>query len=565
MQQDPAKTELQKALQLAKKAFFSAWFFSIFINLLMLVPAIYMLQLYDRVLTSRSESTLIMLTMIVVFLFITMGLLEFVRSRILVRIGAKIDNNLSDNLFASMFKRALGEPAHNTPQPVSDLSTIRQYLTGNGLFAFFDAPWLPIYIGILFVFHPYFGVFAMVAVMILLSITIANEYSTKKLLSEANSEGLVSSNYAGSCLKNAEVVSAMGMENQLKQKWFQKHFSFLSKQAEASDRAAIFTNTSKTLRVMFQSLILGLGGYLAIIGEVTPGMMIAGSIILGRALAPLDLMISSWKGFGQARSAYGRLDKLFKEYPPHEEKMALPDPIGKLQAESLMVVPPTSNVPALKGVSFQIDKGDMVAVVGPSGAGKSTLVRALLGVWPLMAGKVRLDGADLHTWDKQHLGAFVGYLPQDIELFNGSISENISRFQEVNPLEVVRAAKAAGIHEMILRFPDGYDTQIVGDGSLSGGQRQRLGLARALYGSPKLIMLDEPNSNLDDQGESALGDVLLNLKEQKVTTVLISHRKQILKHVDKILILDQGKLIAFGPRDDVLSALQNGKIALSTK
>ena len=563
MAQNIEKTELQKALLSVRKAFISAGFFSLFINLLMLVPALYMLQLYDRVLTSRSESTLLMLTIIVVFLFITMGTLEFVRSRILIRVGNRMDQYLNENLFSSMFRRSINEPGHNSPQPINDMTSLRQFLTGNGLFAFFDAPWLPIYVMILFVFHFYFGVFALVAIVVLVALTFANEYFTKTLLAEANTESLQSSNYAASSLKNAEVVAAMGMERNLRSKWFEKHLSFLSKQSDASDRASILSNISKTLRVMFQSLILGLGGYLAIQNEITPGMMIAGSIILGRALSPLDMMIGSWKGFGQARSAYERLNKLFESYPVKPKTMALPAPEGRLQAEGVMVAPPGSRTPAVRGVSFSLEKSDMIAIIGPSGAGKSSLARALLGVWPLMAGKVRLDGADLHAWDSEDLGKYIGYLPQDIELFNGTVSENIARFGELDPIKVVEASKMAGVHEMILRLQNGYDTVLTGNsGGLSGGQRQRLGLARALYGNPKLVVLDEPNSNLDDQGEKALGEALEKLKEQGTTAVLISHRKQILKHVDKILLMAQGQLRGFGPRDEVLKALNDGQLSL---
>jgi ATP-binding cassette subfamily C protein EexD len=309
-------------------------------------------------------------------------------------------------------------------------------------------------------------------------------------------------------------------------------------------------------------LILGLGGWLAIQNEITPGMMIAGSILLGRALAPIDLMIGSWKGFGAARSAYGRLHELFRKYPVKDKPMSLPDPEGVLEAQSLVVVPPGSQVPAVRGVVFALEKGDMVAIVGPSGAGKSSLARALLGVWPLMGGKVRLDGADIHAWDKDQLGRHIGYLPQDIELFNGTVSENIARFGEVDPKMVVDAARMAGVHDMILRLPQGYDTQLIGNSGLSGGQRQRIGLARALYNQPKLVVLDEPNSNLDDQGEQALASALEALKSLGTTTVIISHRKQILKHVDKILLMADGQLRAFGPRDEVLTALQSGQISM---
>ncbi len=561
-QSKSAKTELQKALSGVRSAFLSTGFISLFINLLMLVPAIYMLQLYDRVLTSRSVDTLIMLTLIVVILFITMGGLEFIRSRILIRVGNYLDQYLNENIFSAMFKRSVAEPGHNSPQPIMDMTSLRQFLTGNGLFAFFDAPWLPIYIAILFLFHTWFGIFALVAVITLFILAVINEYITNELLEKANSMSIASTSYASSCLKNGEVVNAMGMQSKLRNKWFVKHLDFLSNQSDASDRASIVANMSKTLRVMFQSLILGLGAFLVINNEITPGMMIAGSIILGRALAPLDLMISSWKSFGQARSSYKRLTDLFVKYPVDEETMALPDPVGKLEAQSVVVVPPGAREDVIRGVSFKLNTGDMVAIIGPSGAGKSSLVRALLGIWPLAAGKVRLDGADIHTWDKEHLGSYIGYLPQDIELFDGTVAENIARFDSVDSKEVIEAAKMAGVNEMILKLPQGYDTILQGSSGLSGGQKQRLALARALYKKPKLVILDEPNSNLDEQGEKALANALEALKQAGSTVVLISHRKQVLKHVDKVLLLVEGTLRGFGDRDEILLALQDGKLSL---
>ncbi len=566
MKQKPEKTELQKALTNIRSAFISVGVFSLFINILMLVPPLYMLQLYDRVLTSRSEDTLVMLTLIVVVLFITMGVLEFIRSRILIRVGNRLDQELNENLFASMFKKSVNEPGQNSPQPLNDMTSIRQFMTGNGPFAFFDAPWLPIYIVILFMFHWSFGVFAIFAAIVLAALAVANEYATKKPLSEASSMNIQSTQYAGSCIKNAEVVAAMGMEQSLRKKWLEKHLGFLSKQSEASDRASIISNTSKNLRLMFQSLILGLGAWLAINNEVTPGMMIAGSIILGRALAPLDLMIGSWKGFGAARSAYVRLNEMFAAYPSQKRNMSLPAPVGTVESQGVVVVPPGSNTPAVRGVSFVIAKGESVAIIGPSAAGKSSLARAMLGVWPLVGGKVRLDGADIHAWNKDELGRHIGYLPQDIELFNGTISENIARFGEVDPRKVVAAAQMAGVHELILQLPNGYDTFIIGNaGGLSGGQRQRVGLARAIYDNPKLVILDEPNSNLDDQGEQALSVALENLKRNGTTVVVISHRKQVLKHVDKILLMAQGQLRGFGARDEILLALQNGQLSLADK
>jgi ATP-binding cassette subfamily C protein EexD len=559
-------TELELALRDCRSGFMSVGVFSMFINLLMLVPAIYMLQVYDRALGSRSVETLIMLTVILVGLFVTMALLQMVRSLILVRVGNRIDQSMNQKIFSAMFRQAIDRPGHQSAQPLNDLTSLRQFLTGQGPIAFFDGPWLPIYIAVLFLFHTWFGVFAVIAALILIALAFANEKLTSAMLQEANSKNIMSSQYASSCLRNAEVVHAMGMENNLRSKWLDRHLSFLSNQADASDRAGILTNASKTLRLMFQSLMLGLGGYLAIKQEITPGMVIAGSILMGRALAPLDLIIGSWKGFSGARSAYNRLNELFDKYHTREPGMPLPPPQGYLGVDALVVVPPGGQAPAIRGVGFALEKGDMLAIVGPSAAGKSTLARAILGIWPLANGKVRLDGADVHQWNKTELGPYIGYLPQDIELFEGTISQNICRFGDPDAGKVVEAAKLAGVHDLILRLPNGYDTPIsVAGGVLSGGQRQRIGLARAVYGEPRLVVLDEPNSNLDDQGEQALLRALEELKKRDVTVALISHRKPILRLVDKMLVLSDGQAVAFGKRDDVMKGLQDGSIAIGGK
>jgi len=559
--QQKQPTPLQEALGQCKSGFYSAGFLSFFINILMLVPALYMLQIYDRALGSRSMETLWMLTLIVVFLFIAMGLMQIARSAILVRLGSAMDVSMNSKLFASMFKQSVNEPGRQSSQPIQDMTTLRQFLTGQGLFAFFDGPWMPIFIVVLFGFHLWFGVFAVVAAVILVALAYVNEKLTKEPLSSAGNKSIQSIRYADSCLRNAEVVDAMGMEGNLRKKWLERHSGFLQDQASASDLNAVLSNVSKTLRMLFQSLILGLGAYLAIEQEITPGMLIAGSILLGRALAPLDLMIGSWKGFVSARQSYQRLNDLFDKYPTGEPGMPLPAPEGHLSVESLVVVPPGANVPALRGVGFALDAGDMLAIVGPSAAGKSTLARAILGVWPVNNGTVRLDGADIHQWDKAQLGPHIGYLPQDIELFEGTISENICRFGAVNSQAVVASAKMAGVHELVLKLPNGYDTFITSSGgALSGGQRQRIGLARAVYGDPRLVVLDEPNSNLDDQGEQALVTALEALRDKKATVILISHRKPILRLVNKILVLADGQAIGFGARDDVMRALQDGTL-----
>ena len=552
------KSDLQEALMLCKGAFLTAAAFSLVINLLMLTPTIYMLQLYDRVLSSRSIETLIMLTVIVVAIFATQGALEWVRSQILVRVSTRLETLLNKRLFVIAYKKSLytgGQQA--SAQPLDDLTALRQFLTGNGLFAFFDAPWLPIYIGLMFLFHPYYGWVAIFAAIILTIIAIINEKSTHKILAEAN--GLAASGRAlvNKNLRNAEVIESMGMLENIHQRWSKGSEQVLFLQGIASSRAGLFTSLSKTLRMLFQSMVLGLGAYLAIQQEISPGLMIAGSILLGRALAPIDLMIGSWKGFVLARAQYARLNELLLQIPEDREKMTLPEPEGKIQVEQAVIVPPGSKIPVIKGISLVIEAGDSVGIVGPSGAGKSTLVRALLGIWPAANGKVRLDGADVFTWDRMELGPFIGYLPQDIELFEGTISENIARFGEVDPDKVVAAAKTSDVHELILRLPQGYDTVIgVSGGNLSGGQRQRIGLARALYGQPKLIVLDEPNSNLDEVGEAALAKAILAIKQNNATIIVVTHRTNILNSLDKLLMLNEGQVVAYGERNEVLAQLQ---------
>jgi len=554
--------ELKDAIMQSKKSFIMVGFFSFFVNLLMLVPPLYMLQLYDRVITSRSEDTLIMLTLIVVVLFITMALLEIVRSKVLIRIGNKLDSILSKRVFDSLFELANKHPGKATSMPLGDLTQVRQFMTGNGVFAFFDAPWIPIYIAVLFLFHPIFGYFAIFAAIVLLCFTIINEYSTKAKLAEANGANRASTVFVDSNLRNAEVVNALGMKNCIRDKWEEKYYTFLNAQNDASSKAGIWSNISKTSRMMFQSLILGIGAYLAIHMEITPGMMIAGSIIMGRALAPLDLLTNSWKGFSSARNSYSRLDELLEEFPKDKEYMRLPDPKGEIILEQVVVVPPHAKQPSIKGISMKIDTGDIVGIIGPSAAGKSSLARVILGLWPLLQGKVRLDKADIYQWEKQELGKFVGYLPQDIELFEGSISQNIARFNEVDAVKVVEAAKKAGVHEMILRLPDGYDT-VIGSGgvSLSGGQRQRIGFARALYDNPVLIVLDEPNSNLDDQGELALIQAVKHLKAQGTTVVIITHRPSILQTTNKLAVIKEGMLELYGNTKEVMAKISEANAA----
>ncbi|WP_191602256.1 type I secretion system permease/ATPase [Marinomonas algicola] len=556
MSKTNVKNDLKGALTASKRGFLAAGFFSLFINLLMLTSPFYMLQVYDRVVASRSLETLYFLTMIMVLMFTIMGTLTWVRSLILVRVSNQMDQKLSTRVYSAMFELGVRSPNQRTSQPLSDLTTLRQFMTGNGLFAFFDAPWMPIYIGVMFLFHPAFGWFAICAAIILVIVAILNEKSTKKLLTEANGENVKAQSLATGNLRNSEVLHAMGMLPNIMGRWHKQHQTFLEKQTHASDKAGIYANLSKVLRMIFQSLILGMGAYFVVINEMSPGMMIAGSILMGRALAPVDLIIGSWSGFNNARTSYGRLSEILEAIPANERNMQLPTPTGNITVENLFVVPPGSKAPAIKGINLDIPTGDLVGVVGPSAAGKSTLARAMLGIWPASNGAVRIDGAEIQHYNRDELGPHIGYLPQDIELFSGTVSENIARFSEVDADKVVLAAKKAGVHELILRLPNAYDTVIGTDsGALSGGQRQRIGLARALYGSPKVVILDEPNSNLDEHGERALAQTLQILKAQKTTTFVISHRTSILRSIDKLLVMREGQVQFFGPRDEVMKKL----------
>lgn len=550
-------TELLHLWKTLRHNFVAAGIFSFFINALMLVPTIYMLQIYDRVLASRSEVSLWMLTAIMLMMYMLHASLEWVRSRLLVRAGARLESEINQRVFTAAFEANLRKAGGDPRQAIGDLTNIRQFLTGNGLFAFFDAPWAPIYLAFTFFLHPMLGWFSLSGMLILVMLTAITEWTTQKPLAAASTAAIQSSSFANNQLANAEVIEAMGMLPSLRKRWQQKHNSHLAYQAIASDRAGMIAAVTKFVRMSTQSLILGLGAYLVIQGELSSGSMIAGSILMGRALAPIELLIGTWRSFVSARGAYQRLGTLLDRFPARREAMSLPPPNGTMQIEGLVAIPPGGQTPVLKGIGFSVAAGEVVGIIGPSGSGKSTLARLLVGVWAPTNGKVRLDGADVFLWDKTELGPWIGYLPQDVELFDGSIAENIARFGEINPDQVVSAAQRAGVHELILRFPLGYDTPIgPGGGVLSGGQRQRIGLARALYGDPSLIVLDEPNSNLDDAGEAALVQAVLDLKRRGKTVLLISHRTSIISAVDKLLVLRDGMIQAFGPRDQVIQSLQ---------
>jgi len=553
--------EIVQALLGYKRVFRTIGVFSMLINLLMLVPSLYMLQVYDRVLPSRNGVTLAMLTLMMLGMYGLSSALEYVRSFIVIRIGAKLDMHLNARVYTAAFETNLKQQGVNAGQSLNDLTTIRQFVTGNALFAFFDAPWFPIYLIVIFAFDVWLGLFALVGSALLVVLAIVNERVSRRPLAEATTLSIRSTTLATSNLRNAEVIEAMGMLPHLMARWSVLNSGFLARQAEASEKAALVGNVTKFFRLTLQSVVLGLGALLAIEGKISPGMMIAGSILMGRVLSPLELLISVWRQWSGAKSAYERLVELLEANPQRRIGMSLPAPAGQLRLEAVSAAPPGSRVPVLHGLTLNIEQGDVVGVIGPSASGKSTLARVMVGVWPAAVGTVRLDGADIHQWDRDQLGPHIGYLPQDIELFGGSIAENVARFGQIESDKIIEAATLAGVHEMILRLPQGYDT-LVGDrgAGLSGGQKQRIGLARALYGNPSLIVLDEPNSNLDETGEAALKQAIDRLRAAGKTVVLITHRTSIIAATSKLLLLVEGQLRMFGPTPHVLAALSQAPV-----
>lgn len=553
----PKSDELRSVMSTLRNAFFTVATFSGFLNLLMLAPSLYMLQVYDRVLGSRNETTLWVLTILVVGAFLFMSALEMVRGRVLVRMGARLDNTLNSRVFTASFERNLLKPGSNTSQPIQDLNTVRQSLTGGALISVLDLPWLPLYLIVIFMFSVPLGIFALFGAIVIAVLAVINERTSKAKLEEAQKFSIQSTTALNNNLRNAEVIEAMGMLPNVRKRWYSVHQKHLQSQAQASDQAVMMNGMTKFVRISMQSLVLGFGALLVLEGKMTAGMMIAASILVSRALAPVEMVVGNWKQIVSGRTAYKRLQEILSFHPPREEGMALPKPEGHISVEAATVVVPGTRNQVLKGLNFKVDAGDVVAVIGPSASGKSSLARVLVGVWPAAAGSVRLDSADVYHWNKDDLGPHIGYLPQDIELFDGTVAENIARFGEVDPERVIEAARKAGMHDLILHLPQGYDTPIGSAGSaLSGGQRQRVGLARALYGDPSLIVLDEPNSNLDEIGERALNETIKELKAQGRTVFLITHRMSTLAVVDKLLMLNDGNLLAFGPRDQVLAALQ---------
>lgn len=552
------RNEIVDTLLKFKKVFYAIGIFTAVINILMLVPSMYMMEVYDRVLASHNQYTLLMLTIMAAGLYGLTSVIEYFRSMVVLRIGSKMDAELTQRVYTAAFEKNLTKDGFNAGQALSDLSTIKQFVTGIGVLAFFDAPWFPIYLGIIFLFNPWLGLFALVSTSLLIGLAWVNEYVSSKALTEAGNASVRSNDIAGNTLRNAEVIDAMGMLPNMRKRWYKEHSKFLTLQQSGIQRTHKITAVTKFVRTAAQSLILGVAALLVIKGEVTSGMMIAASILLGRTLAPVEQIIGVWRQWNGVVNAYGRLKDLLSEHPPRAVGMPLPRPTGRINVEGVSAGPAGSTTPILKNLNFGINAGDCLGVVGQSGAGKSTLARLLVGIGAPTIGTVRLDGADISKWNKDELGPNIGYLPQDIELFAGTISENIARFGRVDADAVVKAAQLAGVHDMILRMPNGYDTVIGVNGQgLSGGEKQRVGLARALYNDPVLVVLDEPNSNLDQFGEVALAHAIRQLRLAGTTVVLITHRPEIIQETTHMMILHGGMVTGFGATDKVLNDIMN--------
>ncbi len=557
-------SELVNVLWAFRREFLVVGLFSMVANLLMLAPTLYMLQVFDRVMLSGSELTLLFLSLITLFLFGVMSFAEWSRSRLLVRAGVKLDEMLNTRVFSASFEAQLEKSGKKTGQGFSDLTNLRQFLTGNGIFAFFDTPWTPIYMFVLFMLHPSLGMLSVVFAVISAGVAYLSHRVTYSPMERSGEMGGEVIAYLNSKLRNSEVIESMGMLGDLRRRWRTKHQQHLMASSAAEDLNHRMTAISKFVRYSQQSLALGAGAWLVINGEMSAGAMIATNVLIGRALQPIDMIVSTWKGSISAWSSFKRLEALLESHPERAAGMVHPAPRGHIKIDKLIASAPGRSQPILKELTADFPAGEVIAIIGPSGSGKSTLARILVGVWPDVKGRVLLDGEPLNSWDREELGPHIGYLPQDIELFDGTLAENIARFGEIESEKVIAAAQQAGVHDMILRFPQGYDTRIMANNVLSGGQRQRIGLARAMYGDPSLIVLDEPNANLDDQGEAALLQALQNLKQQGKTVFLITHRTNIVGVADRLLVLGNGEIQIYGPLQTVLNALRGSVTSVST-
>lgn len=547
---------LERAVAGSRRAFVAVGAFSLCANLLMLTVPVYMMQMFDRVLPSRNTDTLILLTLMAAVALGAMALLEGVRGRIMVRLGVWMDRVLSEPLLAGGMQDSLRGASGLGAGGLRELNNLRGFLVGAGIFPLLDAPWVPVFVAIIFLLHPWLGVVALVGAIVVFGFAVANDRLTRDSLQRANGAAFRAMYRADALVRNAEVVAAMGMMPDVTRRWWQHNQEGLTLQADASDKAGTITSAAKFFRMFLQIGMLGLGAFLVTRDQLTGGGMIAAAIILTRAMAPVEQSITAWRGLVSARGSFQSIRELLERTRPEGASMSLPAPQGRLQLEAVTFVPPGGREPIIVQLGFDLPAGSVLGLVGPSAAGKTTLARLIVGSWTPTAGHVRLDGADIAGWDPTDRGRHIGYLPQDVELFDGTVAENVARLREADPSLVVAAAQLARVHEAILHLPDGYDTQI-GDGGvrLSGGQRQRIALARAIYGEPRLIVLDEPNASLDTEGERALAATIDDLKARGASVILITHRQTLLDRVDRILVLRQGRLDMYGPRDQVLAEL----------
>ncbi|MCM2251039.1 MAG: type I secretion system permease/ATPase [Ramlibacter sp.] len=555
-------SELREAVTALRPWFVRAAWFSLFSSLLVLAPAGYMLEIYDRVVNSRSHMTLAMLTFIVLAAFVLMEVLEWARGEIMHEASLALEKRLGARVFEAVFRAHLRHLPGGSAQPMNDLRTVREFLYSPALLALMELPVALICLVLLFAISPVLGGSAVVGALAQAGIGWLNERGTGRPLMAANRTAIAAQQYADASLRNAQVIEAMGMLRDIHARWMKRQREFLGLQTLASHRAGVYQSISRLLQIVMGSLLLGLGAWLILHGQFHGGsaMMVVGSILGGRMLAPLVLVVAQWRSVVGLRAAWERLDALLASVPPAPEAMPLPPPRGALRVEHLTASAPGSQAAILKGIAFALQPGEILVVVGPSAAGKTTLARLLVGLWPAAAGKVRLDGADVHTWDKAELGPHLGYLPQGVELIDGTLAENIARFGAIDIAKVEAAAKAVGLHEYILGLPQGYDSPVGREGAiLSGGQRQRVALARALYGHPVFVVLDEPNSSLDEAGDAALAAALKALKARGTTSVVMTHRTAVLAVADKLLVLRDGTAQAFGPPDEVLATLKKNR------
>jgi len=550
------RSELSDALAACRGAFVAIGLMSGMINILMLTGAIFMLEIYDRVLPSRSVPTLVGLVILAAGLFAAQGMLDMIRGRMLVRIGSRLDEALSGRVYEAIVRLPLKVGHRNDGlQPMRDLDSVRSFLSGLGPTALFDLPWLPIYLIICFLFHPYIGLAALFGAIVLAILTIMTEVKTREPTLEATKFAVARSTLAEASRRNAEVLTAMGMTSRIAAHWGEANSKYMASQRVASDVAGGFGSMSKVLRMMLQSGVLAVGAYLVIYQQASAGIIIAGSILSARALAPVDLAIANWRSFVAARQGWQRLTELLRLLPLQMAPMALQPPGKSLTVENVAAVPPGSEKVIVQDVSLVLQSGNGLGIIGPSGSGKSSLARMLVGVWRPARGRIRLDGAALDQWSSESLGKHLGYLPQDVELLAGTVAQNIARFAaELDSKTVIAAAQAAGVHDLIVGLPEGYDTQVGESGTaLSAGQAQRVALARALYGDPFLVVLDEPNSNLDAEGDEALSRAIMGVRARGGIVVVVAHRPTAIANVDLLLMMHQGRAQAFGPKDEVLS------------